>query len=95
MVTKATSRAKPGKSKQPLKSKVGGVRSERPFRIRKLQHFALDVTKMNACHAFCRDLLGFATSDILPIGEVLGLKAKDVGAHVWTAPFWQGVNLML
>lgn len=44
---------------------VGGVRLERPFRIRRLGHFGLNVGDLEANLAFYRDLLGFAVSDIM------------------------------
>ena len=48
MATKTMTRpkVKSGKSKPRGASTIGGVRSERPFRIRRLQHFALEVINM-------------------------------------------------
>ncbi len=59
---------------------VGGVRMERPFRIRRLGHFGFHVDNVDACHEFYRDLLGFETSDVLPIAQARGLSEEDVGA---------------
>ena len=59
---------------------VGGVRSERPFRIRRLGHFAFHVEDVAACRRFYGDLLGFDVSDTLDIGQLVGLSESDVGA---------------
>ncbi len=59
---------------------VGGVRMERPFHIRRLGHFGFHVDNVDACHSFYHDLLGFETSDVLPIAKARGLSEKDVGA---------------
>lgn len=44
---------------------VGGVAMARPFRIRRLGHFGLNVTDLTANLHFYRDLLGFAISDVM------------------------------
>jgi catechol 2,3-dioxygenase-like lactoylglutathione lyase family enzyme len=42
---------------------VGGVMLPRPFKIRRLGHFGLNVEKLEECRAFYSDLLGFTASD--------------------------------
>ena len=42
---------------------VGGVLLDRPFKIRRLGHFGLNLTKFEEGVAFYRDLLGFRVSD--------------------------------
>ncbi len=44
---------------------VGGVLLERPFRVRRLGHFGLNVSDLEANVPFYRDVLGFAISDVL------------------------------
>ena len=43
---------------------VGGVLMERPFKVRRLGHFGLDVRDMDAHLRFYHDLLGFKFSDV-------------------------------
>ena len=38
---------------------VGGIRLDRPFKIRRLGHFGFNSRNMNAAMHFYRDLLGF------------------------------------
>ena len=47
---------------------VGGVRLERPFKIRRLGHFGFYATDMEASLRFYRDLLGFQVTDTLDFG---------------------------
>ncbi len=42
---------------------VGGLLLDRPFKIRRLGHFGLNVEKMEECREFYGDLLGFTQSD--------------------------------
>lgn len=44
---------------------VGGVRLPRPFHVRRLGHFGLNVRNLEADLGFYRDTLGFAVSDIM------------------------------
>ncbi len=67
------------KKKSQSRPDIGGVRAERPFQISRLGHFGFHYEKMNDCLDFMCDCLGFVPSDRLGIGEVLGLKARDVG----------------
>jgi catechol 2,3-dioxygenase-like lactoylglutathione lyase family enzyme len=46
---------------------VGGVLYDRPFKIRRLNHFGISVDDTGASVAFYRDLLGFAVSDVLDL----------------------------
>ena len=48
---------------------VGGVTMPRPFKLRRLGHFGLDVHDMDACLHFYHDLLGFKLSDIIDFGS--------------------------
>jgi catechol 2,3-dioxygenase-like lactoylglutathione lyase family enzyme len=48
---------------------VGGVLLERPFKVRRLGHFGLDVERMDECLRFYHDLLGFRLSDVLDFGK--------------------------
>lgn len=66
---------------------VGGVRQERPFRLRRLGHFGFNVLDVNGCHTFYRDLLGFATSDTLGLAAARGLTPDDVGEENMTVYF--------
>ena len=43
---------------------VGGVKLERPFKLRRLGHFGYNVNKMDECIYFYRNLLGFKMSDM-------------------------------
>ncbi|MEE8332297.1 MAG: VOC family protein [Alphaproteobacteria bacterium] len=48
---------------------VGGVFLDRPFKIRRLGHFGLNVDDVKACLPFYADLLGFSISDALDFGR--------------------------
>ena len=48
---------------------VGGVLLDRPFKIRRLGHFGLNVDDVKACLPFYTDLLGFSISDALYFGR--------------------------
>ena len=48
---------------------VGGVLLARPFRVRRLGHFGLNMTDTQAAIAFYCDLLGFRISDPMDIAE--------------------------
>jgi catechol 2,3-dioxygenase-like lactoylglutathione lyase family enzyme len=48
---------------------VGGLRLDRPFRIRRLGHFGFNVQDVTACLKFYTDLLGFAISDPIDFGD--------------------------
>jgi len=48
---------------------VGGVAMPRPFRIRRLGHFGVDIQDPEAGRHFYERLLGFRTSDTLEMGE--------------------------
>jgi len=59
---------------------VGGVLLPRPFKIRRLGHFGVNVTDMEAGLRFYRDLLGFKLSDILDFGKMpWAPKGPEVG----------------
>ena len=47
---------------------VGGILLDRPFKVRRLGHFGLNLVNMDACAYFYRDLLGFRVSDPRPAG---------------------------
>jgi catechol 2,3-dioxygenase-like lactoylglutathione lyase family enzyme len=49
------------------KFNVGGVLYERPFKIRRLNHFGISVDNTGEAAAFYRDLLGFAVADTLDV----------------------------
>lgn len=51
-----------------VKHTVGGVESDRPFRIRRLGHFGFNVQDIGACCRFYTDLLGFSISDPIDFG---------------------------
>ena len=44
---------------------VGGVLMERPFKIRRLGHFGINVVDMEKGKRFYRDLLGFRVVDVI------------------------------
>ena len=50
---------------------VGGVEMPRPFHIRRLGHFGLDVDDTEACRDFYERMLGFRVSDVLALNERL------------------------
>jgi len=62
---------------------VGGVRLERPFKVRRLGHFGLNCIKMEECVAFYRDALGFRVSDRLDLSK----RAKDAAELAEIAAF--------
>ncbi len=62
---------------------VGGVKLPRPFRIRRLGHFGLDIQDPEAGRRFYEGLLGLRTSDILDMGARLTPEQKaSVGPTV-------------
>ena len=62
---------------------VGGVRLPRPFRIRRLGHFGVNVLDMEAARRFYCDLLGFRISDPIDFGARLPPEKRDaVGSGV-------------
>ncbi len=56
---------------------VGGVRLPRPFRIRRLGHFGVNVLDMEAARHFYCDLLGFRISDPIDFGVRLPPEKRD------------------
>jgi catechol 2,3-dioxygenase-like lactoylglutathione lyase family enzyme len=48
---------------------VGGVRLERPFRVRRLGHFGFNCIEMEACLEFYTKLVGFRISDKLDLSK--------------------------
>jgi len=65
-------------SASPRKFNVGGVLMDRPFKIRRLGHFGLNVTNMEAGLRFYRDLLGFRVSDTVDFGK--RIQDRDLAA---------------
>src|SRR3989441_1531603 len=57
---------------------VGGVLLPRPFKIRRLGHFGVNVADMGAGLGFYRDLLGFKVSDEIDFGRRAPDKLKDI-----------------
>ena len=58
---------------------VGGVLMERPFKIRRLGHFGINVVDMEKGKRFYRDLLGFRIVDVRdPLGG-MSLVDEDFG----------------
>ncbi len=55
---------------------VGGVKLARPFRIRRLGHFGVDVQDPEAGRHFYERLLGFRTSDTLEMGTRIPAELK-------------------
>jgi catechol 2,3-dioxygenase-like lactoylglutathione lyase family enzyme len=51
----------------PQKHPVGGILYDRPFRIRRLNHFGISVADTGASAEFYRDLLGFIVADTLEL----------------------------
>ena len=60
---------------------VGGVRLPRPFRIRRLGHFGVNVLDMEAARHFYCDLLGFRISD--PIDFVCLPRSVMLSGPAW------------
>jgi catechol-2,3-dioxygenase len=50
---------------------VGGVRMERPFQIRRLGHFGLDMENIEAARDFYMQNFGFRIADPLDLGHRL------------------------
>jgi len=50
------------------KFNVGGVLLDRPFKVRRLGHFGINVTKVDECTNFYSNLLGFRISDAGAVG---------------------------
>jgi catechol 2,3-dioxygenase-like lactoylglutathione lyase family enzyme len=48
------------------RSDVGGVLLERPFKIRRLGHFGINMFRMSEGLRFYKDLLGFKLADVRP-----------------------------
>ncbi|MER5181088.1 VOC family protein [Streptomyces sp. NPDC002896] len=48
---------------------VGGILYDRPFKIRRLNHFGISVQDTGAAVTFYRDLLGFKVSDVIDLQE--------------------------
>lgn len=51
------------------KYSVGGVSYERPFKIRRLNHFGISVADTGEAVGFYRDLLGFVVADMLDLNK--------------------------
>jgi catechol 2,3-dioxygenase-like lactoylglutathione lyase family enzyme len=51
------------------KYSVGGVTYDRPFKIRRLNHFGISVADTGDAVAFYRDLLGFVVADMLDLNK--------------------------
>ncbi len=66
----------------PQTHDVGGIRLDRPFRIRRLGHFGYNVMDVEACLPFYTDLLGLAISDSIDFGRIFELDEKEVGSGV-------------
>ncbi len=58
---------------------VGGMMLPRPFKIRRLGHFGVNLTKMDEGLRFYRDLLGFKVSDELDLSKRAPDKVKGLG----------------
>jgi catechol 2,3-dioxygenase-like lactoylglutathione lyase family enzyme len=58
---------------------VGGVRLERPFRIRRLGHFGVNVQDMDKALHFYRELLGFSISDPINLNRDENTSVEKVG----------------
>src|SRR3954453_23786634 len=56
---------------------VGGVRLDRPFKIRRLGHFGFNVDHVPEALHFYSDLLGFMISDESTIGSRLAPEDRD------------------
>jgi len=55
---------------------VGGVELARPFRVRRLGHFGVDIQDPEAGRRFYEQLLGFRVSDVLEMGGRLPAELK-------------------
>src|SRR5688572_9115333 len=64
------------------KYNVGGILLDRPFKVRRLGHFGFNLSNMDACAHFYRDLLGFRVSDPRPNGGFFGRFGSDHHALV-------------
>ncbi|MBV8086016.1 MAG: VOC family protein, partial [Chloroflexi bacterium] len=56
---------------------VGGIELDRPFKIRRLGHFGVNVRDTQASLDFYTKLLGFRVSDTQDFGRILGMMAPD------------------
>jgi catechol 2,3-dioxygenase-like lactoylglutathione lyase family enzyme len=68
--------------KRTGKFDVGGVMLERPFKVRRLGHFGLNVTDFETSRHFYSDLLGFTISDVIARdGATLAIFTRYGGDH--------------
>jgi catechol 2,3-dioxygenase-like lactoylglutathione lyase family enzyme len=71
------------------KFNVGGVMLDRPFRIRRLGHFGVNVSRMEESLRFYCDLLGFVISDELDWGPRLTPdQRRQLGDHPTTRGYF-------
>lgn len=57
---------------------VGGISLDRPFKVRRLGHFGLNLTNFDACLSFLRDDLGFIVSDHTDVKKALPGRYDDL-----------------
>jgi len=67
---------------------VGGVLLDRPFRIRRLGHFGVNVDRMDEAKHFYCDLLGFMVSDELNFGPRLSPEQRSLIGNNPTAGYF-------
>ena len=61
---------------------VGGIKLDRPFKVRRLGHFGFNLDNIEAARTFYVDLLGFRVSDPRPGGGFFGRFGSDHHALV-------------
>lgn len=87
-MTTAVSTVVPQDGEAPRSFNVGGVMMARPFRLRRLSHFGLNLEDVGRCLPFYTDLLGLIVSDEI---ELAGRFADPAEAAAF--PFTRGVFL--
>jgi catechol 2,3-dioxygenase-like lactoylglutathione lyase family enzyme len=80
--------AQPPQTQTQARYDVGGVLLERPFKIRRLGHFGVNVDRMDEARHFYCDLLGFEISDQLDVGARLTPEQRSQIGSLPTAGYF-------
>jgi catechol 2,3-dioxygenase-like lactoylglutathione lyase family enzyme len=70
----------------PKKYDVGGVLLPRPFKIRRLGHFGLNLERLDEAVAFYADVLGFRITDELNMFDKVPAEARPILQEIITDP---------
>src|SRR5262245_4530657 len=69
--TRSSSPSSPGAVMSKQQFEVGGVLYDRPFKIRRLNHFGITLDDVPGAVPFVRDVLGFQTSEELDLRSLV------------------------